>query len=154
MIDPAVRLDDLRSPSGNRHETLRGDRRSQHTVRVNDQWRICFAWRAGEAWDIKLTNFHSGSASTTVNRKDSNRRAFDFSGVGTERRLLPVHPGEIPRDESLRPLGRYFGTTPEFWIKLQSRHDLDVAERRIRLEIERETEPDATNTDLVSTGYA
>ena len=49
-------------------------------------------------------------------------------------------------DTALR-LGRYFGTTPEFWISLQARHDLDVAERTLRLEIERQIEPHASNAD-------
>ena len=52
-------------------------------------------------------------------------------------------------DSALR-LGRYFGTTPEFWINLQARHDLDVAERTLRLEIERQIEPHASNADPVS----
>ncbi len=52
-------------------------------------------------------------------------------------------------DTGLR-LGRYFGTTPEFWVNLQLRNDLDVSERTLRLEIEREIELPATNTDLVS----
>ena len=56
-------------------------------------------------------------------------------------------------DTALR-LGRYFGTTPEFWINLQARHDLDDAERTLRLEIEREIAPHSTNTDLVSADRA
>ena len=49
VIDTAVRLDDLRSPPSNRLEAFRGDRRGQHSIRINDQWRICFVWRDGEA---------------------------------------------------------------------------------------------------------
>lgn len=56
-------------------------------------------------------------------------------------------------DTALR-LGRYFGTTPEFWINLQARHDLDVAERALRSEIEREIKPHVTHADLVSTDRA
>lgn len=56
-------------------------------------------------------------------------------------------------DTALR-LGRYFGTTPEFWINLQARHDLDIAERTLRLEIEREIEPHATNPTPASVGRA
>ncbi len=59
----------------------------------------------------------------------------------------------ITIDTALR-LGRYFGTTPEFWINIQVRHDLDVAEQALRLEIEREIEPHTTPTDLVSLGGA
>ena len=106
-----------------------------------------------------------------------DRGKVDFSDVASGRRLPPVHPGEILRDEFLTPmelsvcrlaqvikvsrprlndivlgrrgvtvdtalrLGRYFGTTPEFWIHLQTRYDLDVAERTVRAKIEQEVEP-------------
>ena len=115
----------------------------------------------------------------TISREDLDRRRVDFSDVASGERLPPIHPGEILRDDFLRPmrlsvyglaralkvsrprvndivlgrraisvdtalrLGRYFGTTPEFWIHLQTRYDLDVAERTIRPGIEREIEPRA-----------
>jgi addiction module HigA family antidote len=108
-----------------------------------------------------------------------DQRQVDFSDVRSGRRLPPVHPGEILRDEFLGPmgisvyelanalhvprsrindivlgrraittdtalrLGRYFGTTPEFWINLQARYDLDVAERTVRRRIEQEVAPRA-----------
>ncbi|MDE0110215.1 MAG: type II toxin-antitoxin system RelE/ParE family toxin [Bryobacterales bacterium] len=58
MLDAAVRLDDLRSPPSNRLKALRGDRRSQHSIRINDQWRICFVWRNGEAWNVEIADYH------------------------------------------------------------------------------------------------
>lgn len=58
VVDAAPQLDDLRIPPGNRLEALRGDRKGQHSVRVNDQWRICFAWRDGEAWDVEIDDYH------------------------------------------------------------------------------------------------
>ena len=58
VIDAAVRLNDLRSPPGNRLEALRGNRRGQHSIRSNDQWRICFVWRDGEAWNVEITDYH------------------------------------------------------------------------------------------------
>ncbi len=115
----------------------------------------------------------------TIKREELDRQEVDFSDVASGRRLPPVHPGEILRDEFLTPmaisvyrlaqaikvsrprlndivlgrrgittdtalrLGRYFGTTPEFWINLQTRYDLDVAERTMRRQIEREVEPHA-----------
>lgn len=57
-IDAASRLDDLPIPPGNRLEALRGDRKGQHSVRVNDQWRICFAWHNGEAWGVEIDDYH------------------------------------------------------------------------------------------------
>ncbi len=115
----------------------------------------------------------------TIEREDVDRREVDFSDVASGRRLPPVHPGEVLRDEFLKPmelsvyrlareigvsrprlndvvlgrravttdtalrLGRYFGTTPEFWLNLQTRYDLDAAERTLRRKIEREVAPRA-----------
>jgi toxin HigB-1 len=59
MLHAAERLDDLRSPPGNRLERLRGDRAEQHSMRVNDQWRICFRWEAGDAYDVEIVDYHS-----------------------------------------------------------------------------------------------
>ena len=59
-LDAAMRLDDLRVPPGNRLEALKGDRCGQHSIRINDQWRICFKWREGEAWDVEVADYHKG----------------------------------------------------------------------------------------------
>jgi toxin HigB-1 len=58
MLDAATRLDDLRVPPGNRLERLRGDRSGQHTIRINDQWRICFRWHGGDAYDVEIADYH------------------------------------------------------------------------------------------------
>jgi len=115
----------------------------------------------------------------TIKREDIDSHRVDFSDVATGKRLPPIHPGEILREEFLKPMGlsvyefanaikvprsrandivrgrraittdtalrlaRYFGTTAEFWINLQARHDLDVADRDLRKKIEREIEPRA-----------
>jgi addiction module HigA family antidote len=115
----------------------------------------------------------------SIKREDVDRRKVDFSDVRTGRRLPPIHPGEILRDEFLTPMGisvyelahaikvprsrandiargrraitadtamrlaRYFGMTAEFWINLQSRYDLDVADRTERRRIEQEVKPRA-----------
>ena len=113
----------------------------------------------------------------TIRREDIDRRAIDFSDVTSGRRLAPVHPGKILRDEFLEPmalsvyrlaqavkvprprlndiilgrrgvtidtalrLGRYFGTTPDFWLNLQTRYELDMADRVLRGKIEQEVMP-------------
>lgn len=51
-------LQDLRVPPGNRLEALRGDRKGQHSIRINDQWRICFIWRDGDAHDVEIVDYH------------------------------------------------------------------------------------------------
>ena len=58
MLHAAIRLDDLKAPPGNRLETLKGDRAGQHSIRVNDQWRVCFVWRDGGAHDVEVTDYH------------------------------------------------------------------------------------------------
>ena len=58
MVDAAESLQDLRAPPGNRLEKLLGDREGQHSIRINDQWRICFTWRNGDAPDVEVTDYH------------------------------------------------------------------------------------------------
>ena len=57
-LDAAMELRDLAAPPGNRLEALRGDRQGQHSIRVNDQWRICFVWREGNAYDVEMVDYH------------------------------------------------------------------------------------------------
>lgn len=58
MLDAAERLEDLRVPPGNRLERLRGDRAGSFSIRVNDQWRICFRWRNGDAYEVEIVDYH------------------------------------------------------------------------------------------------
>jgi len=58
LIDAAAELHDLRIPPGNRLEELKEDRKRQHSIRVNDQWRICFIWNAGDAYDVEIVDYH------------------------------------------------------------------------------------------------
>ena len=58
MLNNAKSLQDLRSPPGNRLEKLRGDREGQHSIRINDQWRICFVWRENDAYEVEITDYH------------------------------------------------------------------------------------------------
>lgn len=57
-LDVADRLDDLRIPSGNRLEPLRGDRAGRHSIRINDQFRLTFRWRDGHAYEVSLEDYH------------------------------------------------------------------------------------------------
>lgn len=58
MINNAVSLNDLRIPPANRLEKLRGDREGQHSIRINNQWRICFEWRDGDAYLVEIVDYH------------------------------------------------------------------------------------------------
>jgi proteic killer suppression protein len=59
LINAAQRLDDLRAPPGNRLEALVGDRAGQHSIRINQQWRICFRWAEGGAEDVEICDYHA-----------------------------------------------------------------------------------------------
>jgi proteic killer suppression protein len=58
LIDYARTLEDLRAPPGNRLEALYGDREGQHSIRINRQWRICFRFREGDAFDVEIVDYH------------------------------------------------------------------------------------------------
>ena len=58
VLDSANSLGDLRATPGNRLEALKGSRRGQHSIRINDQWRICFVWRGGNAYDVEIVDYH------------------------------------------------------------------------------------------------
>jgi len=58
MLDDAERLEDLAAVPGNRLETLGGDRKGQHSIRINDQWRLCFIWREGAAEGVEIVDYH------------------------------------------------------------------------------------------------
>lgn len=58
LLDTATRLSDLAVPPGNRLEALSGDRAGQHSIRINDQWRICFVWIDGDAYDVEVCDDH------------------------------------------------------------------------------------------------
>ena len=57
-LHAATALDTLRSPPGNRLEALKGKRKGQHSIRINDQWRICFRWKDGDAYDVEIVDYH------------------------------------------------------------------------------------------------
>lgn len=58
MLDDAVELRDLLAPPGNRLEALRGDRAGQHSIRINDQWRVCFVWSANGPENVEIVDYH------------------------------------------------------------------------------------------------
>jgi toxin HigB-1 len=57
-LDAAESLEDVKMPHGNRLEPLKGDRAGQWSIRINDQWRICFVWRDQNAWDVEIVDYH------------------------------------------------------------------------------------------------
>ena len=103
LIDAATEVIDLKIPPGNRLEELQDDRIGQHSIRINDQWRICFIWKSGDAFNVEIVH---GKRSVTA-------------------------------DTALR-LGRFFGMSAQFWLNLQSRYDLGVAEDALKSRLKKE----------------
>ncbi len=58
QLDSATEVRDLASPPGNRLESLRGDRSGEYSIRINDQWRLCFRWKDGDAYDVEIVDYH------------------------------------------------------------------------------------------------
>ncbi|MEG3190829.1 type II toxin-antitoxin system RelE/ParE family toxin [Lysobacter sp. D1-1-M9] len=58
MLNSAATLEDLRIPPANRLEALKGNRRGQYIIRINDQWRVCFRWKDGDAHDVEIVGYH------------------------------------------------------------------------------------------------
>jgi proteic killer suppression protein len=58
QLDAALTVTDLRNPPGNRLEALKGSRKGQFSIRINDQWRVCFRWKDGEASDVEIVDYH------------------------------------------------------------------------------------------------
>ncbi len=58
FLHRARKMEDLRAPPGNRLEALKGDRKGQHSIRINDRWRICFVWRRGDAFEVEIVDYH------------------------------------------------------------------------------------------------
>ena len=58
ILNNAIDLNDLRVPPGNRLESLSGDRAGKHSIRINDQWRICFFWDKGDAYEVEIVDYH------------------------------------------------------------------------------------------------
>lgn len=62
MLNRSTNINDLRVPPANRLEKLKGDRAGQYSIRINDQWRICFIWRNNDAFDVEIVDYHGGKS--------------------------------------------------------------------------------------------
>jgi addiction module HigA family antidote len=140
-------------PPGNSLEALKGDRAGQHSIRVNDQSRICFRWREGNAHNVEIVDYHRTMKSKALSNitqgeileqeflkpmKITQYRLAKDIGV-PPRRINEIIHGEraITADTALR-LGRYFGMSPQFWLNLQSHYDLEQEQERLAGRLEKE----------------
>lgn len=143
----AQTLDELRIPPGNRLEALKGDRRGQFSIRINDQWRICF--RCPPRGQRRLRSLTTTDKLPPVHPGEILMEDF-LKEMGITQHKLAVSIGVPPRrineivhgkravtaDTALR-LAKFFEMSPQFWLGLQTQYDLDVAEDKILAEIER-----------------
>ena len=147
-VAAATGLSDLRIPPSHRLKALTGDRKGQHSIRINDQWRVCFFWTEQGAWKSRLPTI-TREQTHEPDRLDSSRRTpgeiLDELGISQYRlaKAIDVPPRRINEivhgrrsitaDTALR-IGQALGMTPEFWLNLQKLYDLDLARSSIDIE--------------------
>lgn len=129
---------DLAGLPGNRFEALKGKRKGQFSIRINDQWRVCFEWPANsqvslsERIAMPITAIHPGEH-LAEELEELGMRAAELARqlrVPTNR-ITGILNGQraVTGDTALR-LGHFFGTSPQFWLNLQSLYELRLAERK------------------------
>jgi proteic killer suppression protein len=146
VLDAAQDLQALRALRSNRFEALKGDRKGQYSLRINNQWRICFTWPKGQDGpdDVEIIDYHWWKreimARTPIHpgeilAEELEERTLVASTVAKDigvppNRLLQIAQSKrnITADTALR-LGRYFGTGAQFWMNLQVSYELRLAEK-------------------------
>lgn len=137
-------------------EALKGSRAGQYSIRINGQWRICFEWRDGHAYNVEIVDLplipRKNDVSELIHPGEHVAEFLDEFGISqyrlaTDIRVPPRRINEIVQgkraitaDTALR-LGRYFGTTAEFWMNLQDKYELAQARRRLGARLEEEITP-------------
>lgn len=153
MIDNASSINDLRVPPGNRLEKLSGDRLGQYSIRINDQYRICFVERDGDFYDVEITDYHwkdlvvwmTNMISTPTIGEILKEEFMEPLGVSAYKlaheifvpvsRIQDIIHGrrQVSVDTSLR-LGKYFGVSDDYFLKMQN--DINLRNARVDLEEE------------------
>jgi len=106
QIESAERIEDLRIPPGNRLEMLRSEQSGRHSVRINDQWRFCFVWQSGDAFDVESVGLRDAAmTSETIHREGFDEVDLRATVESKAARLSPLHPGEVLRHDFLEPMG-------------------------------------------------
>jgi addiction module HigA family antidote len=143
-LEAAHVLHDLAALPGNRFEALKGDRKGQYSIRINDQWRICFEWPDGSARRVSRlsiiteANIMASRAIHPGEHLAEELDALDMSAAELARRLkvptnrvTAIMNGQraISGDTALR-LAHFFGTSPQFWLNLQNLYEIRLAEEK------------------------
>lgn len=100
-VDAAAALEDLRQPPGNQLEALKDDRAGQHSIRVNDQWRLCFVWRDGNAHKVEIAEYHQ-EPRQMIRRDELD--SVDFSDASTGETIPAMTPGDVQRLDFMESL--------------------------------------------------
>jgi len=135
-LDIATGLRDLATPPGNGLEARHGNREGQYSIRINDQWRICFVWRDQDAYNVEILR----EDFMKPLRLSMNKLALDLHVPVTRIAEILHSRRSVTPDTALR-LGRYFNTSARFWLNAQAAYDLEVAEDESRRSIERQVRP-------------
>jgi addiction module HigA family antidote len=156
LIDAATSLESLKVPPGSQLEALKGNRKRQHSIRINQHWRVCFRWTGNDAEGVEITDYHEATMTTTITRTHPGiilREEF-FEPLGItqlaaaratgipQSRLSEILSGRrsITADTAVR-LGHYFRVDPRNWLNLQSAYDLWKLEQISGKKISREVTP-------------
>src|SRR6266446_5358061 len=145
-LEAAASLKDLAALPGNRLEALKGDRQGQYSIRINDQWRICFAWPEGALGpiEVEIVDYHREGTMARTPIHPGEHLALELNELRMSaaelarqidvpvNRVTAIINGErgVTADTALR-LGHWFGTTPEFWLNLQTLYELRVARQEV-----------------------
>jgi addiction module HigA family antidote len=155
----APSLNALMLNSGNRFHALGGDRKGQYAIAINKQWRICFEWHDGNAFEVEIVDYHCGGIMSSKDildpitpgeiLREDFMEPLDIS-INRLSRDLAVPPNRISEivngkrgitaDTALR-LERYFGVEAQFWVNLQAEYDLRMMRRKIGSEIKQRIIP-------------
>lgn len=144
-LEAATGVKDIAALPGNRLETLVGDRKGQYSIRINDQWRICFEWpdHAPGPSSVEIVDYHQEGKMAAITIHPGEHLAEELRELGMSaaelarklnvptNRITGILNGQrsITGDTALR-LGHFFGMRPEFWLNLQSLYELRVAQEK------------------------
>jgi addiction module HigA family antidote len=150
QLDAATVAEDMRQPPSNRLEALSGKRAGQWSVRINDQWRVCFRFESGNAFDVEIVDYlmlmktktpvnnlpaiHPGEfLRETLDELGLTQAAFAEAIGVSPMRVSHLLKGDRPVTAELAlRLGRALGQTPQYWLNLQSTYDLKKARTEMK----------------------
>jgi len=153
MLNRSIFIQDLRVPPANRLEALSGRRKNQYSIRINQQWRICFEWKNDNAYNVEIVDYHQGEQMKKIPTIHPGEILFEEflkpmnisqNQLGRDLNVSPRRVNEIihgkrsiTADTALR-LAAYFGNSASFWLGLQMDYELDIAEDTLSQRIQQE----------------